>query len=158
MDSLERLRADLTRRHFFSGCAAGLGVAALSSLLDRDARASEVEGARGSPHFTGRAKRVIFLFQSGAPSQIETFDHKPGLVARRGQELPDSIRRGQRVTGMTSSQKSFPVAPSIFPFARYGESGAWVSSLLPHTSGVVDDLCIQETTCDILDDPASTFP
>jgi hypothetical protein len=134
-------------------------VAALSSLLDRDARASEVAGSLGSPHFAERAKRVIFLFQSGAPSQIETFDHKPGLFDRRGEELPDSIRRGQRVTGMTSSQKSFPVAPSIFSFARYGESGAWVSSLLPHTAGVVDDLCIVKSlyTEAINHDPAITL-
>ena len=149
MDILERTRIELTRRHFFSQGAAGLGVAALGSLLDREARASAPAGSPSSPQltpraprFNPRAKRVIFLFQSGAPSQIETFDHKPALIGRRGTELPDSIRRGQRVTGMTAGQKSFPVVPSIFPFARHGKSGAWVSSLLPHTAGIVDDLAI----------------
>ncbi|MCA9001227.1 MAG: DUF1501 domain-containing protein, partial [Planctomycetes bacterium] len=87
----------------------------------------------GRTHFPAKAKRVIYLFQSGAPSQIDLFDHKPGLAKLRAQDLPDSIRKGQRLTGMTATQESFPVAPTIFDFRQRGQSGAWVSDLLPHT-------------------------
>ncbi len=102
---------------------------------------------------------MIYLFQSGAPSQMDLFDHKPKLKDLRGQELPDSIRRGQRLTGMTASQSSFPVAPSRFKFARRGESGAWVSELLPHTARVADELCFIKSmhTEAINHDPAITF-
>src|SRR6516225_2329677 len=115
--------------------------------LDRD-RAAGAEakpahgGLPGLPHFPARARRVIYLFQSGAPSQMDLFDHKPKLDALRGTELPDSVRQGQRLTGMTSRQDSFPVAPSKFKFARHGKSGTPVSELLPHTASVVDDLCL----------------
>ena len=132
----------ITRRHFFSRSATGIGVAALASLLERDAQASAAGGLPGFPNFAPKAKRVIYLFQSGAPSQIELFDYKPRLVERQGTELPESIRMGQRLTGMSSQQASFPVVPSKFKFAQYGKSGAWISELLPHTAKVVDDLTI----------------
>jgi hypothetical protein len=110
-------------------------------------------------HFTPQAKRVIYLFQHGAPSQIDLFDYKPGLVRERGHELPASIRMGQRLTGMTASQDRFPTAPSIFAFARHGRSGTWLSELLPHTAKVADDLCVIRTlrTEAINHDPAVTF-
>src|SRR5690242_20083067 len=116
----------LTRRYFFGKTAAGLGVAALSNLLSDDLRAA---GLPGLPHFAPTAKRVIYLFQSGAPSQMELFDYKPRLKDFARQELPDSVRMGQRLTGMTATQTSFPVAPSLFQFQQHGASGAWVSEL-----------------------------
>jgi hypothetical protein len=111
------------------------------------------------PNFVPRAKRVIYLFQSGAPSQMDLFDYKPKLDDRRATELPDSIRMGQRLTGMTSKQASFPVAPSIFSFERRGQCGAWVSDLMPHVAGIVDDLCFVKSmhTEAINHDPAITF-
>src|SRR4051812_14510519 len=113
MDPAAERRLLLTRRRFFGRAAAGLGVAALASLLARDLGAATATGGLpGPPHFTPRARRVIYLFQSGAPSQIDLFDPKPALDGRRGTELPDSIRNGQRLTGMTATQASFPVAPS----------------------------------------------
>ena len=133
----------LTRRHFFGRSATGIGLAALAYLLNADLPAAEPRTAAGGlpglPHFTPRAKRVIYLFQSGAPSQMDLFDYKPLLHDLRATELPDSIRRGQRLTGMTATQTSFPVAPSKFAFARRGRCGAWVSELLPHTARVADD-------------------
>ncbi len=111
------------------------------------------------PHFLPRAKRIIYLFQSGAPSQMDLFDYKPKLADLRGTELPDSIRQGQRLTGMTATQASFPTAPSKFRFAQHGKSGAWVSELLPHTAKVVDELCFVKSlhTEAINHDPAITF-
>jgi hypothetical protein len=155
----------VTRRYFFGRCSTGIGTAALAWLLhtDRSAASEERRNAAGGltdlPHFPAKARRVIYLFQSGAPSQMDLFDHKPGLEQRRGEELPDSIRRGQRLTGMTSTQASFPVAPSRFQFARHGKSGAWVSELLPHTARVVDELCFVKSmyTEAINHDPAITF-
>jgi hypothetical protein len=149
----------LTRRHFFGRTALGLGTAALAALLDRDRAAAAERGLPGLPHFPPKAKRVIYLFQSGAPSQLDLFEPKPRLHALRGTELPDSIRMGQRLTGMTATQESFPVAPSKFRFARRGRSGAWVSELLPHTARVVDDLCFVHSlhTEAINHDPAVTF-
>jgi hypothetical protein len=154
----------LTRRHFLMQ-GAGLGAAALAALLGEDAQAAappaaEYAGALpGLPHFRAKARRVIYLFQSGAPSQMDLFDYKPGLDGLRGKELPDSIRRGQRLTGMTATQASFPIAPSKFRFARQGTSGAWVSDLLPHTAKVVDRLCFVKSmhTEAINHDPAVTF-
>src|SRR5450432_2233839 len=126
----------LTRRHFLSSTPVGL--AALTTLLNRDAQA---EGALpGFPHFPPTAKRVIYLFQSGGPSQAELFDYKPRLVEFQGDELPDSVRGTQRLTGMSASQSTFPVVPSKFAFARHGQSGAWVSALLPHTARIADQL------------------
>ena len=121
---------DLTRRHFFSRGATGLGIAALGSLLEADSGGP----LPGLPHFAAKAKRVIYLFQHGAPSQLDLFDHKPGLASQRGKELPESIRQGQRLTGMTAYQASFPSAPSIFPFKQHGAGGTWMSDLLPHTA------------------------
>jgi hypothetical protein len=159
MNLLDDFALHMTRRHFFSRASAGLGVAALASLLHEDARGGQGTPPLGLPHFTPRAKRVIYLFQSGAPSQMDLFDHKPGLRDRRGQELPDSVRKGQRLTSMTSRQESFPVAPSLFSFARQGQSGTWVSELLPHTARVVDHLCVIKSmhTEAINHDPAITF-
>jgi hypothetical protein len=147
----------MTRRHFFERTSAGLGLAALGSLFDQDLKA---EGMMpGLPHFPPTAKRVIYLFQSGAPSQMELFDYKPKLADLRATELPDSIRQGQRLTGMTAAQTSFPVAPSLFTFARHGSSGAWVSELMPHTAKIVDRLCFIKSmhTEAINHDPAVTF-
>ena len=116
-------------------------------------------GVVGLPHFAPTAKRVIFLHQSGGPSQLDLFDYKPASQKRRGIELPDSVRMGQRITGMTSGQSTLPVAPSIFKFKQHGKSGAWVSELLPHTAKIVDDLTIIKTvnTDAINHDPAITF-
>ncbi len=117
------------------------------------------DGLPGFPNLPVRAKRIIYLFQSGAPSQIDLFDYKPGLENLRGRELPDSIRQGQRLTGMTSTQASFPIAPSKFKFAQRGASGAWVSDLLPETAKIADDLCFIKSmhTEAINHDPAITF-
>jgi len=138
-----------TRRDLIKGA---VGAAALASLLQAD----EVPAL---PHFPPTARRVIYLFQSGAPSQMDLFDHKPKLASLRATELPDSIRMGQRLTGMTATQTSFPVAPSLFKFAQHGNSAAWVSELMPHTAGVVDDLCFIKSmnTEQINHDPAITF-
>src|SRR5262245_61753995 len=113
----------ICRRDLLGQMATGLGATALATLLAKSSGAAEQAGL----HFAPKAKRVIFLFQSGAPSQIDLFDYKPKLLELRGTELPDSIRQGQRLTGMTSRQTSFPVAPSRFRFAQQGKSGAWMS-------------------------------
>src|SRR5579859_1825383 len=163
MDSRLETQLLLTRRHFFSRASTGIGMAALASLLSGDLRAAgdtqPVAGLPGLPHFPPKAKRVIYLFQSGAPSQMELFDYKPRLAEFRGAELPESIRMGQRLTGMTATQTSFPVAPSLFKFAQHGNSGAWVSELLPRTAKVADQLCFIKSmhTEAINHDPAVTF-
>ena len=108
----------VTRRHFFGRSATGIGIAALSSLLSRDLAAEEMTGViPGFPNFPPTAKRVIYLFQHGAPSQLDLFDYKPDLQRQRGSDLPESIRMGQRLTGMTAFQAKFPTAPTIFKFA-----------------------------------------
>ena len=136
----------------------GFGGLALSSLVLRDATLalSQPMVRPPGPDFTPRAKRAIWLFMAGAPSQLETFDYKPGLADRYDQDLPDSVRQGQRLTGMTSKQTRFPVVPSMFTFARSGQSGAWVSELLPWTQKIVDDLTIVKSvhTESINHDPA----
>src|SRR5438128_4954329 len=153
----------LTRRLFFGRSATGIGSAALASLLNEDVCAASAAKATGGlpelPHFRPKAKRVIYLFQSGAPSQMDLFDYKPKLNDRRSTELPDSIRMGQRLTGMTAGQATFPIAPSKFKFARHGKSGAWLSELLPHTARIADDLCFVKSmyTEAINHDPAITF-
>jgi uncharacterized protein DUF1501 len=156
----ENLRS-MTRRHFFGSA---VGTAALATLLNDDLRGAEsgaeaTGGLPGLPHFPPKAKRIIYLFQSGGPSQLELFDYKPRLSDLSGSELPESIRQGQRLTSMTSAQASFPVIQSIFKFAQHGKSGAWVSELLPHTAGVVDDLCFIKSmhTDAINHDPGVTF-
>src|SRR6476660_6627251 len=125
----------LTRRHFFARSAMGLGAAALGSLLGESI-------ARAATHFAPRARRVIYLFMHGGPSQLDLFDHKPQLRRRHGEDLPASIRMDQRLTTMSANQKTLPVAPSPFRFAQHGRSGAWMSALLPELAGVADDLCI----------------
>jgi hypothetical protein len=142
--------ARCTRRVFLGRV---VGAAALASLLNREAATG------GEPHFTPTAKRIIYLFQSGAPSQLDLFDYKPKLKDLFGNDLPDSVRRGQRLTGMTATQESFPVAPSRYPFRRRGKSGAWVSDLLPRTAAVADELCFIKSvhTEAINHDPAITF-
>ena len=148
-----------TRRQFFSRSARGIGGVALASLLDRSLFAASSPGMLGQPHFPPKAKRVIYLFMHGGPSQVDLFDHKPGLRALHGQELPASVRGTQRLTGMTSGQKSLPITASAFAFQRYGQCGAWMSELLPHTAGVVDDLCFIRSmhTEAINHDPAVTL-
>ena len=144
----------MTRRLFLGRGATGVGTAALATLL-----AEGVSAAPAFPQTRPRARRVIYLCQSGAPSQLDLFDYKPQLKPHFDKELPDSIRRGQRLTTMTSGQTRFPVAPSIFKFRRHGRSGAWVSELLPHTAGIVDDLCFVRSmyTEAINHDPAITL-
>jgi len=145
------------RRQWLQSTAGWLGAAALASL-NGDSRAAEVK-SDSLPHFKPRAKRVIYLFQSGAPSQLDLFDHKPQLAKLAGTELPDSIRRGQRLTGMTSRQASFPIAASKYRFAQRGQSGAWLSDLLPHTAKQADEICFLKAvfTEAINHDPAITF-
>src|SRR5215469_3883210 len=146
-----------TRRHLLTQSVPGL--AALATLLQRDAKATTTGGLPGFPNFPPTAKRIIYLFQSGAPSQMELFDYKPKLVDLQGTELPASIRQGQRLTGMSSQQASFPVVPSKFKFAQQGKSGAWVSELLPHTAKIADELTIVKSvhTEAINHDPAVTM-
>ena len=155
----------LTRRQFFGRTATGIGAAALASLLNPELFAGQTKtktpspGLPELPHFTPKAKRVIYLFQSGAPSQMDLFDYKPKLAELHGQELPDSIRKGQRLTGMTSGQKNFPVAPTTLKFAQHGQGGAWLCEALPHTAKVADHLCFIKSmhTEAINHDPAITF-
>lgn len=166
-------RAELyNRRQFFARSAqtlvSGLGTLALGSLLNPQLFAGSTPGVGGLTtdgalggvtHFAPRAKRVIYLFMSGAPSQLDLFDYKPGLRERFDEELPDSIRNGQRITTMTSGQARFPVAPSRYEFEQHGEHGAWVSELLPETAKIVDKISIVKTvhTEAINHDPAITF-
>lgn len=154
----------INRRHFLSRLSLGLGSAALGSLLIPDLFRSNPEEEADRimarlPHFAPKAKRVIYLFQAGGVSQLESFDYKPQLEVMWGQELPDSVRQGQRLTGMTASQSSFPLAASIFGFQQYGRAGAWVSELFPHTARIVDEICIIRSmhTEAINHDPALTF-
>ena len=139
--------------------AGGLGVAALSSLLQSGLQASQPLPAHRAPSPVAKAKRIIYLFQSGAPSQMDLFDPKPEMASRPGENLPESIRQGQRLTTMTSGQATFPVAPSIFQFSRHGESGMWFSELMPRMSSLADDWCMIRTmhTEAINHDPAITF-
>jgi uncharacterized protein DUF1501 len=158
------LTLPLTRRHFFGRGATGIGVAALASLLRHDLEAAALDasstgGLPGLPHHAPKAKRVIYLFQSGGPSQMELFDYKPRLVEFQNTELPESVRGGQRLTGMSATQSTFPVVPSRFTFARRGSSGAWVSELLPHTARIADELTFVKSlhTEAINHDPAVTL-
>ncbi|MCB0665291.1 MAG: DUF1501 domain-containing protein [Saprospiraceae bacterium] len=144
----------LNRRTFLKNSLLGLGGIALSAMNGK----GSIPGTE-LPHFAAKAKRIIYLFQSGAPSQMELFDYKPLLKERFGEELPDSVRGGQRVTGMTSNQRSFPIAMGDFTFEQYGQSGAWVSNLLPYHQKIVDELCFIKSmhTEAINHDPAVTF-
>ena len=146
----------LNRRVFLRNGAAALSATALAGLLPQQAQAGP---GQTFPNFPAKAKRVIYLFQSGAPSQMDLFDPKPLMEKQRGKDLPDSVRRGQRLTTMTSGQKTFPIAPSIFKFARRGKSGQWMSDVLPHLSKEADELCFIKSmhTEAINHDPAITF-
>ncbi len=143
----------LHRRQFLKQAGLGLGGLALTSLMN------EASAAPSAPHFAPKAKRIIYLFMHGGPSQLDLFDHKPGLKKLHGQELPASVRGEQRLTGMTSGQKTLPITASLFDFARHGQSGAWVSELLPHTAKLVDELCFIRSmhTEAINHDPAVTY-
>jgi uncharacterized protein (DUF1501 family) len=153
----------VTRRHFFGRTAAGIGTVALASLLnDRlfaDQASWAVGGALPALHFAPKAKRVIYLFMSGGPSHIDLFDYKPRLREYHGTELPASIRMGQRITGMTAGQKSFPCVASLFNFKQHGNSGTWVSELLPNIASITDDIAVVKSlhTEAINHDPATTF-
>ena len=165
MDIEKEFKLMMTRRTLFARASVGIGTAALASLLNPDlfAETAEIDpktgGLKGLPHFTPKAKRVIFLHQSGAPSQIELFDYKPQLDKLHATELPASVRMGQRITGMTSGQTTLPVARSIFKFNQHGQSGTWISELLPHHGKIVDDIALIRTmhTEAINHDPAITF-
>jgi len=182
MNPIEHYANQINRRTFLRRSGAGIGMAALASLLSEQAMGLTAGGVRppttapagtpgpnglrhavaglpGLPHFPAKAKRIIYLFQSGAPSQLDLFDYKPDLQKRRAQDLPAEVRMGQRLTGMTSGQKAFPVAPSIFKFNRAGKCGMYLSELLPHISTVADDICLIKTmyTEAINHDPAITF-
>ena len=143
----------LNRRTFLQTSAAGIGTAALASLMQPRAMAET------ALHHAPKAKRIIYLFQSGAPSQMDLFDPKPAMADKRGTDLPDSIRKGQRLTTMTSGQATFPIAPSIFKFAQHGECGMWMSDILPHMSKIADEFCMIRSlnTEAINHDPAITF-
>ncbi|REG94666.1 DUF1501 domain-containing protein [Algoriphagus antarcticus] len=151
------------RRKFLSRLSLGVGSLALGSLLVPDlfsGKAGAEEAMMNAlPHFAPKAKRIIYLFQNGAPSQLESFDYKPLLNKRMGEELPESIRGTQRLTGMTAGQSSFPLVGSHYKFNQYGESRAWISEVFPHTAGIVDDICIVKSmhTDAINHDPALTF-
>ncbi len=167
-----QLNKQLDRRTFLTKTSLGLGALAMGSLLGsqallgRDgkpmvnpAQDLKEEIFKALPHFAPKAKRVIYLFMSGGPSQFETFDYKPKLVELAGLNLPDSVRKGQRLTGMSASQSVLPMVPSIFGFRQYGKSQTWVSDLLPHTASVVDELCVIKSIYSeaINHDPAITF-
>src|SRR5437870_13092332 len=158
----------MNRRDFFGRFALGLGGAALFSLLNRDAQAASstlskaenpFKGILAGPHFPARARRIIYLFMAGGPSQLDLFDYKPLLNEHNGEDLPASVRMGQRLTGMTGYQATLPMAGSIFKFAQHGQSGAWVSDLLPWTARMADELCFIKSmhTEAINHDPAITF-
>jgi hypothetical protein len=159
MDPRQHRELLIPRRNLLHGAAWGLGAAAMTDLLHADGLRPLDAGALGTPHLAPRAKRVIWLFMSGAPSQIDMWDHKPKLREMYDQDIPDSVVNGQRFTTMTSGQTRFPIAPSIFDFAKHGECGMEVSELLPHTAKIVDELCLLRSvhTSSINHDPGITF-
>ncbi|MDA1180080.1 MAG: DUF1501 domain-containing protein, partial [Planctomycetota bacterium] len=156
----DAIQAPWTRRHFLAHTGSSIGTAALASLLSHsNASASSRPGILPDTHFAPRAKRVIYLFMSGGPSHIDLFDYKPQLKGLHGTELPASVRMGQRITGMTSGQTSFPCVAPMFTFSQHGKSGTWLSELLPHTAKIVDDIAIVKSlnTEAINHDPATTY-
>jgi hypothetical protein len=164
MDPRQEYLQAITRRHFFGRAGLGLGTAAIASLLPPvPVRAGDAPattgGLPGLPHFAGKAKRAIYLFMAGGPSQMDMLDYKPQMDELFDKDLPDSIRQGQRLTTMTSGQSRFPIAPSKYKFQQYGKNGTWVSELLPHTAKMVDDIAIVKTvhTEAINHDPAITY-
>ncbi|MGB5434276.1 MAG: DUF1501 domain-containing protein, partial [Maribacter sp.] len=169
---LEERSLILNRRSFLGKTALGVGGVALASLfgssffrkspagiLTADNGQTGTKGILDSLHHPAKIKRVIYLFQSGGPSQLELFDYKPLLNQRRGEELPESIRNGQRLTGMTSGQDKFPLVGSQFGFQQHGKNGTWISDLLPYTAKMADDICLIKSmyTEAINHDPAVTF-
>jgi hypothetical protein len=137
------MRAFLSRRQVLNQLGLGLGGWALAELLAQDACGAAVErGILGDPHHPPKARRIIYLFMSGAPSQLDLFDYKPLLNERHGQQLPDSVRGNQRLTGMSGNQSSIPLVGSPFKFSQRGPAGAWFSELLPHTAAIAEELCI----------------
>jgi hypothetical protein len=156
-------RLNVNRRYFLGKMSLGIGSIALGSLLVKDLFSNPEEAMEtinaGLPHFAPKAKRVIYLFQNGAPSQLESFDYKPLLNKMYGQDLPASIRNGQRLTGMTSNQDKFPLIGSTFGFKQYGQAGAWISDIFPNIAKIADDICIIRSmhTEAINHDPALTF-
>jgi hypothetical protein len=164
MDPQEEAARLLTRRHFFGRSSVGIGAAALASLLNPQLFAAGnapqgVPGILSSPHYAPRAKHVIYLFMSGGPSHIDLFDYKPKLGDYHGTELPATVRMGQRITGMTAGQKSFPCVAPMFTLQQHGNCGRWVSELLPQTSKIVDEIAVIKSmnTEAINHDPATTF-
>jgi hypothetical protein len=167
MDAMDTIQQAMTRRYFLGQSAVGVGSAALATLLGADgAGAGNVPavvpgeaGLLGQLHHRPMAKRVIYLCMSGAPSQLDMYDYKPKMTDLFDTDLPESIRNGQRLTTMTSGQKRFPIAPSMYKFQQHGQSGAWISELLPRTAEVVDEMCIVKSvhTEAINHDPAITF-
>ncbi|MEM1068756.1 MAG: DUF1501 domain-containing protein, partial [Planctomycetota bacterium] len=150
------------RRHFFKASSTGIGVAALSSLLDSEQAWSDTLTTEGLPHgrhLAPKAKRIIYLFQSGGPAQQDLFDYKPHLNRLNGEEIPPEVRGEQRLTGMSVNQSSLPLAGSAFKFSQHGESGAWLSELLPNHQDIVDDVCFIKSmhTEAINHDPAITM-
>ena len=134
----------MSRRHFLNSFGMGLGSIALSSLLKPEALlgATNSRGSLGTSHFPSKAKRIIYLFQSGGPSQLDLYDPKPTLIKKHGTELPEEIRQGQRLTAMSGNQASLPLAGSPFKFAPHGQSGIEISDALPHISSIADDICL----------------
>ena len=167
---LKEVKMHLDRRAFLTKTSMGLGAMALGSLLGGNklyggsntktvTSAETTSAAVAFPNYLPKAKRIVYLFQSGGPSQIDMFDYKPALDSQFGKDLPDSVRKGQRLTGMSADQASLPVTPSLFKFKQYGECRAWVSELMPHTAEMVDDICFIKSmhTEAINHDPATTF-
>jgi len=136
----------LSRRQFFGKSATGVGIAALAALMQEEGFAAPAASGNGPlpglPHFPPTAKRVIVLWQGGAPSHVDLFDYKPGLIEKNGQQVPDSVRSRARLSTMTAGQASHPVLPPIRPFRKYGKSGLWLSEMLPHTGSIADDICL----------------
>ncbi len=172
----QEIERQLSRRNFLTKSSMGIGALALGSLLQTDKVWGSIKGSvnpsnaeailasynknrMGLPHHLPKAKRIVYLFQSGGPSQLDMFDYKPKLKQMFGKDLPESVRQGQRLTGMSAEQTTFPIAPSIMDFKQYGESRAWVSELMPHTAEIVDELCfIKSMQTDAINhDPAITF-
>lgn len=158
MHPIENLHLNQTRRQFFGRSATGIGAAALGSLM-ADSVLSDEQGNDSFPNHPARAKRVIYLMMSGGPSHVDLFDYKPELEGRRGEQLPDSVRQGQRLTTMTSRQKQLPVLPPLKPFQKRGQSGMMLSDLIPYTGGIADDICLVKSmnTEAINHAPAATF-
>jgi hypothetical protein len=155
MNDQQQIAATLTRRQLFGSTATGLGTAALVSLLSKDGLSAEVSPSRPKqfgglpdlPHHPPKVKSVIYLLQNGAPPHVDTFDYKPQMEKFRGEELPESVHKNQRLSTMTQGQKSKAVLPSIVPFRQHGECGRWLSDFLPHTATIVDDATFRSKSC-----------